>query len=295
MRVLVTGRTGQIARSLVEAAARRPELELIAVGRPVLDLETSRSIAAVVTETRPDVVINAAAYTAVDQAEDEPDHAFRVNAEAAGEIAECSRASGARLIHVSTDYVFDGTQTEAYAPDAATNPLGVYGRSKLEGEQAVRAGTPDHLIVRAAWVYSPFGRNFVKTMMQLADRQEVVRVVADQRGNPSSAADIAEALLRIVERWRAGERTGLGETYHLAGTGSSSWAEFATAIFAACERHGLHTCRVEPITTEEYPTRARRPRNSVLDCSRFAQDFAFQMPDWRESLETVISRLAAGE
>jgi dTDP-4-dehydrorhamnose reductase len=292
VKVLVTGRTGQIARALAEAAAGRPELELVAVGRPQLDLEAPASIARVMVETRPDVVINAAAYTAVDQAEDEPERALRINAQAPAEIAACCRESGARLIHISTDYVFNGESQDAYRPDAPTHPLGSYGRSKLQGELEIRAGTGEHLIVRTAWVYSPFGRNFVKTMIDLATNRDVVRVVADQHGNPSSAADIAEGLLRIVEAWRGGARTGLGQIYHLAGTGAASWAEFAEAIFAACARRGLPSARVEPISTKDWPTRARRPRNSRLDGSGFARDFGFRMPAWQESLERVVERLA---
>lgn len=293
MKVLVAGRSGQIARSLIEAGAGRPGIELIALGRPELDLELPETIGAAIAEARPGVVINAAAYTAVDRAEDEAERAFRINAQAVGEIARHCRDRNARLIHISTDYVFDGDAPGPYTPDAPTNPLGAYGRSKLGGEHEVRAQMPDHLIVRTAWVYSPFSHNFVKTMMRLGQSQDVVRVVADQRGNPSSALDIAEGLLGIVGRWRDGDSTGLGATYHLAGTGTTSWADFAGAIFAACERHGLPAARVEPIITAQYPTRAQRPHNSMLDSSRFTRDFGFQMPDWHQSLDCVVDRLAA--
>lgn len=288
----MTGQRGQLARSLVEAAVKRPWLGLETVARPTLDLDRLETIGAVLKARRPEVVINAAAYTAVDLAEDEPERARLVNGEAAGEVARQCAEIGARLIHISTDYVFDGRAAGPYRPDSPTNPLGVYGASKLLGEEDVRAGTADHVIVRTAWVYSPFGRNFVKTMIGLAKKSDVIRVVADQQGNPSSALDLAEGLVGILELWRDGSRDGLGQTHHLAGSGDTNWAEFASAIFEACRRLGMPSSLVEPITTDEYPTRAIRPRNSRLECSAFAETFGYRMPDWRESLDVVVQRLA---
>jgi dTDP-4-dehydrorhamnose reductase len=293
-RVAVIGRSGQLARSLAVSAQSRSGLELVAFGRPELDLEGPITTAAVLAEWRPDVVINVAAYTAVDQAEVETERAFRINAEAAGAIAEDCSQAGAKLIHVSTDYVFDGTSPDPYTPDSPTNPLSVYGQSKLAGEFKVREATSAHLIVRTAWVYSPFSHNFLKTMLELSRSRNVVRVVADQRGNPSSASDLAEGLLRIVEEWDRGADTGLGSTYHLAGSGAASWADFASEIFAASRRYGLNSCQVEPITTAEWPTRAQRPRNSILDCSRFTEDFGFKMPRWQDALYNVVRQLASG-
>jgi dTDP-4-dehydrorhamnose reductase len=289
VKLLVIGREGQLARSLIEAG---DGIELVAVGRPELDLEQPGSAAELIERARPDLAINAAAYTAVDQAEDEPERAFRINAEAVGEIARACKETGARLIHVSTDYVFDGTASGPYAPDAATAPIGAYGRSKLAGEEAVRAQCPDHLIVRTAWVYSPFGKNFVRTMMGLAQGHETVRVVADQRGNPSSAPDLANGLLKVAQLWAAGSDAGLGATYHLAGTGIASWAEFAAEIFAECARQGLPHCTVEPIATADWPTKAARPANSALDSSAFTRDFGYAMPRWQDALKPVIGRLA---
>ena len=292
MKVLVIGRSGQVARALVEAAEGRESLELVAVGRPELDLERSETVAKVVRRVRPEVVINAAAYTAVDQAEVEPRKAHRINAEGAGTIAREARAAGAAFIHLSTDYVFSGEQCEPYRDDSPTGPLGVYGRTKLEGEEHVRAEALDHMIVRTAWVYSPFAPNFVCTMMRLASEHERLAVVDDQRGSPTSAADLADALLRVVDEWRQGKRTGMGATYHVTNSGVATWAEFAGAIFTECRRLGLPAAEVQPIPTGDWPAKASRPMYSVLDCTRFTRDFGYRLPDWRISIAGVVSRIA---
>jgi dTDP-4-dehydrorhamnose reductase len=287
MRVLVTGTEGQLARSLAERAGLHPEIELIAVGRPQLALEVPGSAAAAIAEAAPDIVINAAAYTAVDHAEDEPERAFRINAEAAGEVAEAAAQAGAAVIQLSTDYVFDGQGSGPYREDAAVSPLGVYGRSKLAGEEQVRAANPRHAIVRTAWVYSPFGRNFVKSIMAAATVRERLTVVDDQRGSPSSALDLADGLLAMID---AGG--GLGETYHLVGRGEASWCEFAREIMDQCAANGLPHVPVDPIRTEDWPTRAVRPRNSVLDSAKFERAFGFSTPDWRSATREVVARLA---
>lgn len=290
MKVLIIGRDGQLGRSLLERAEGR-RLELVAVGRQEADLAVPGSAAQAISAASPDVVINAAAYTAVDQAEDEPELAFRINADAAGEAAEAARAAGAALIQISTDYVFDGRSTEPYSEDAPTNPLGVYGRSKLAGEEAVRAATPDHVILRTAWLYSPFGRNFVRTMVEAAKTRDRVRVVDDQHGSPTSALDVADGLLAMMEKWPS----GLGETYHLACSGAASWFDLAVQVMASCRHAGLPAAKVEPIATGDWPTRATRPRNSALDSRKFAGNFGFVMPDWRSSVTEVVRRLAAGK
>lgn len=287
MRILVTGRAGQLVSSLVERAQHDPDVSLVALGRPELDLERPGAAAEAIADSSPDLVINAAAFTAVDAAEDEPERAFRINADAAGEIAAAARAAGAPIVQISTDYVFDGASAAPYREDDPVAPIGVYGRSKLAGEERVRAANPDHLIVRTAWVYSPFGRNFVRTMMAAARDREELRVVADQRGNPTNALDLADALLAIARRWQSG-------TIHLAGTGAASWFEFASAIMAECARLGLPAARIVPIVTADWPTRAQRPQDSTLDCSRAASLFGVDMPDWRESLPAVVARLAQG-
>ena len=293
MKVLVIGSRGQVARSLVERAQGKPGIELAAIGRPDLDLEVPGSATRIIAVVAPDAVINAAAYTAVDEAEDEPERAFRINAEAAGEIASAT-AGKARLIHLSTDYVFDGRADGPYAEDAETNPLNVYGRSKLAGEANVGSANPEHLIVRTSWVYSPFGRNFVATMMAAAERNDRLTVVDDQRGCPTSAADLADGLIRIIDGWSAGNRVGLGKTYHLAGTGATSWCAFAQAIMDERRGRGLKAAAVDPIASSEWPTRAERPRNAILDCSSILREFGFAMPEWRSSLAAVVGRLAEG-
>jgi dTDP-4-dehydrorhamnose reductase len=292
MKLLVTGKEGQLALSLAERARLHPELELSFAGRPEFDLERADALAGHIRASRPDIVLNAAAYTAVDKAEDEPDRARRINAEAPGMLAAAAGEAGARFVQLSTDYVFDGSGSGPYREDAPTAPIGAYGRSKCEGEEAVRSAIADHVIVRTAWVYSPFGANFVRTMIRLAGDRDEVRVVADQRGNPTSALDIADALLALCQRWRTGDRVGLGSIYHLAGTGEASWAEFAEAVFAQCAANGLPSARVVPIATADYPTRAARPANSTLDSTRFAREIGFAMPQWRSSLAAVVKALA---
>ena len=287
MKVLVTGSEGQVARSLAERARLHHQIELITCGRPQLDLEVAGSAAKAIAEAAPDIVINAAAYTAVDQAEDEPERAFRINADAAGEVAEAANRAGAAVIQLSTDYVFDGHGMGPYREDAPVSPLGVYGRSKLAGEEQMRSANPRHAIVRTAWVYSPFGRNFVKSIVAAARVRDRLTVVDDQRGSPTSALDLADGLLAMV---RAGDRWG--ETYHLAGSGETSWCGFAREIMDQCAANGLPYVPVDPIRTEDWPTRAVRPSNSVLDSTMFSQAFGFVMPDWRQSTRVVIEQFA---
>lgn len=293
MKLLVTGREGQLARSLAERAAGSEGVELVTLGRPELDLERPETIAAAIARVAPDVVINAAAYTAVDQAEDEPDLAGRVNAEAPGHLAAAAAKVGARFVQISTDYVYDGSGDRPYTEDAPTGPLGVYGRTKLAGEEAARAACPDAVIVRTAWVYSPFGRNFLRTMMTLAESRDVLTVVGDQFGNPTGALDIADGLLTLVSRWKTSPRTALGGTYHLAGTGSTSWAGFAAEIMDRCCALGLPAAAVTPIASADWPTRAIRPGNSRLDSSAFARDIGYAAPRWQDSVADVVRRLAA--
>lgn len=292
MRVLVTGRKGQLVRSLVEKTHTVPGLTLLPRGRPEADLEQPGSIASAIRAAAPDAVINAAAYTAVDQAEEEPDRARRINTDAAGEVAGAAAALGIPIIQLSTDYVFNGSGDGAYSEEAPVSPINIYGRTKLEGEEQVRRANPEHLIARTSWVYSPFGRNFVKTIMRAARDRDVLTVVDDQRGCPTSALDLADALLLVLARWRAGDRTGLGATYHLATPSPATWFEVAQHVMAEGRRLGLPTADVKPVASSEWPTRAQRPRNSVLDSARFQHDFSYRMPDWRISVTAIIERLA---
>lgn len=292
MKLLVTGREGQMARSIAERAADHPGLDIIFTSRGEADLSSSGSVAGAITAVRPELVVNAAAYTAVDQAEAEPALAFRINAEGAGEAAAAAREVGAAIIQLSTDYVFDGRARDPYAEDAPTEPLSVYGRSKLAGEEAVRVTNPDHLILRTSWVYSPFGHNFVRTMISLAADREVLNVVGDQFGCPTSALALAEAILGIAERWNEGDRTGLGDTYHLAGSGSATWFDLASEVMANCRRLGLPAAEVRPIATADWPTKATRPANAVLDCSKIERDLGLRLPDWRRSVAETVERLA---
>jgi dTDP-4-dehydrorhamnose reductase len=292
VKVLVTGAHGQLARSLAERAASRSDMQMVAIGRPGLDLAQEGSAARAIEAVRPDVIINAAAYTAVDKAEDEPQLAFRINAEAAGEVASAGARVGAAVIQVSTDYVFDGRTEGPYREDSPTHPLGVYGASKLAGEERVRAANSRHAIVRTAWVYSPFARNFVTTIVEAARTRDVLTVVDDQAGSPTSALDLAEGLLRMAGTWNGSPQLGLGETYHLAGAGVASWYGVAEFVMSECRRHRLACASVRPIRTADWPTRAARPASSVLDSGKFAATFEFAMPDWRQSMAAVVARLA---
>jgi dTDP-4-dehydrorhamnose reductase len=291
MRMMVTGREGQLARSLAERGSAIPGLSVETVGRPELDLERPESIVAAVERVAPDLVVNAAAYTAVDLAESEPERCFRINAEAAGELAAAARRSGANFVQISTDYVFDGRSALPYGEEAPTDPLGIYGRSKLEGERRVLDAHPSAVIVRTAWVYSPFGKNFLKTMMALAGQRDELAVVADQSGNPTSALDIADGLVVLARHLRENKESP-NRIYHLAGSGTASWFDFAGHIMAELARLGLPSARVKPIRTEDWPTPAARPRNSRLNCDRFEADFGFSAPEWRKSATGVIERLA---
>ena len=291
MKVLVTGRDGQVAQSLSECGNGHPQLELLFAARPDADLSIPGSIAKAIAAARPDVVINAAAYTDVDRAEDEPELAYRINADGAGEAALAASAIGARIIQLSTDYVFDGKKSQPYVEADPTNPLNVYGVSKLAGEERVRSANARHLILRTSWVVSPFGRNFVKTMIGAARSRDVLTVVDDQRGRPTSALDLADALIGIVERWRGGDDVGLGSTYHVAGTSEASWFDLAGEIMNKSRRLGGPSAEIRPIRTSDWSARAQRPLNTVLDTSRFEEDFHTGLPFWRRSLPMIVCRI----
>ncbi|MHA6720050.1 dTDP-4-dehydrorhamnose reductase [Sphingomonas sp. RS6] len=286
MRILVTGKDGQVAQALAEQAK---DHELVFVTRPGFDLAQPATIEAAVAKVHPDLIVSAAAYTAVDKAESEPELAMAINGDGPGVLARAGAKIGAPIIHLSTDYVFDGSLDRPWREDDPTGPLGAYGATKLAGEQAVQASGADHAVIRLAWVYSPFGNNFAKTMLRLAETRDALNVVEDQRGCPSSALDIAAAILAVVERWqREGAASGV---YHFAGSGETNWADFARAIFAESAKHGGPTADVTGIPTSAYPTPAKRPSNSRLDCTRFADTFGYRAPAWQDSLAVVVGRL----
>lgn len=281
MKLLVFGKTGQVARELQRLC---PDARYL--GREEADLLTPAACAAAIAATDADAVINAAAWTAVDKAETEEDAATMVNGEAPAAMARAVAAKGIPFLHISTDYVFDGAGERPFSPDHPTGPLGAYGRSKLRGEQGVRAAGGRHLILRTSWVVSAHGANFVKTMLRLGAERDSLRVVADQIGGPTPAAAIAEALLSAASAMIEGVAGG---THHFSGAPDTSWADFARAIMAEA---GL-PCRIEDIPSRDYPTPARRPLNSRLDCRALEEAFGIQRPDWRQGLAAIVKELRA--
>jgi dTDP-4-dehydrorhamnose reductase len=279
LRILLTGRNGQVGWELQKTLA--PLGELTALGRAELDLRDAARIGEAVRAANPDVIVNAAAYTAVDKAESEGDLAFAVNAVAPGILAEEARRSGTLLVHYSTDYVFDGSKPTPYVEDDAPNPLNVYGASKLAGERAIAASGCRHLILRTSWVYGPRGSNFLLTILRVARERPELRVVDDQIGAPTSSRAIAHATAQVL-------RPGAHGTYHLSAAGQVSWCGFARAILA---RAGVAT-PVVPIRSEDYPTAAKRPRNSRLDCSRLRETFGVALAPWEAGLAEVMAEHA---
>lgn len=305
MKILLLGANGQLGRSFLEDGGLAARGELLVATRDgtlwdgeragTVDL-ASPGLEAVLERLGPDVIVNAAAYTAVDRAEQEEPLATRVNGQAVGELGTWAAAHGALVLHYSTDYVFDGNASSPYPVDAPTGPLGAYGRSKLAGEEALRASHADHLILRTAWVYAPHGHNFLRTMLRLGAKREELHVVADQQGAPTSTALIVRASLALLDRWFAQPlaRAQLRGTHHLVASGHTSWHGFARAIFDEAHTRGLlaRVPRVLPIATADYPTPARRPAWSVLDNTGLGQLLASPLPDWREGLHEVMDRLA---
>jgi dTDP-4-dehydrorhamnose reductase len=295
VKLLVTGRQGQVARSLAERGNGYPDLELRFIGRPEVDLAEPGALARTIDRERPDVVINAAAYTDVDRAEDEPELALRVNADAAGEAAQAAAQIGAIVVQISTDYVFDGRSGRPYREDDSLKPLNVYGASKAAGEERVRSANAQHMILRTSWVISPFGRNFVRTIMGAARSRDLLAVVDDQLGRPTSALDFADAILTIASGWTGTDRRGLGQTLHVAGTGTATWFGLAREVMDECRRIGAASADVRPISSSEWPTRAVRPGYSVLDCTRFERDFGQVLPDWQTSAAAIVRSIAESD
>lgn len=296
MRIVVTGGPGQLVLSMAERGPLAGH-EVIATGPPALDLSVPEddavhaALAGAFNGSGPDAIVNAAAHTAVDKAESERDLAFAINAMGAGAVARAAARLDVPLVHISTDYVFSGDKTEPYVETDPTGPTGVYGASKLAGEQAVMASGADCAILRTAWVYSPFGANFVKTMLRVAGTRAELGVVDDQRGCPTSALDLADAAIAVLANLKAQPDPALRGLFHTAGSGEGTWADLAMAVFATSAANGGPSARVNRIATADYPTPAKRPANSRLDCRKLAAAHGVRLPQWRESVELVTARL----
>ena len=292
MRLLITGWQGQLARSLVEAAAARQEITALSLGRPALDLCARPSILRSLSDHTPDLIINTAAYTAVDKAETDREAAFALNRDGAAMLAEAAAAQGIPIIHVSTDYVFDGTKPTPYVETDPTGPRNVYGASKLAGEQAVAAANRRHIILRTAWVHSPFGQNFVKTMLRLAAARPRLGVVADQHGNPTYAPHLAAAIIGLAIKIKSLNYNDIQwGTYHATGSGETTWHGLAQAVFAHSKAAGGPAAEADPIPATAYPTPAARPANSRLDCGKLERNFAIRLPPWQDGAADCVARL----
>ncbi|GGZ25732.1 dTDP-4-dehydrorhamnose reductase [Asticcacaulis endophyticus] len=294
MRIAVTGTGGQVVNALIAAAQSHSDIEIIPIGRPQLDLSRPDSIAPAIIATKPDVVLSAAAYTAVDQAESDTNMAEQINAMAPALLAHTASALNIPLIHLSTDYVFDGLKTGAYDETDTPGPINVYGRTKRAGEQAVLAAT-GHVVLRTSWLYSPYGHNFVKTMYWLAQTHDEVRVVDDQYGGPTSALDLANALLTVCARLHNDRDPALRGLFHLTAPGSASWADLADAVFTDLAARGMRRPHLIRIPSAQFPTAAQRPPNSRLDCRKISQAYGLALPPWRHSLMTCLDEMMSGE
>jgi dTDP-4-dehydrorhamnose reductase len=291
MRLLVTGREGQVARALAERGGVAGH-DVVLVGRPELDLSGDASaIEKAIAARRPDIIVSAAAYTAVDKAESEPGLAFAVNATGAGSVARAARYLNIPLVHLSTDYVFGGEKPVPYVEGDPVGPRTVYGATKLEGERQVMISQANSVILRTAWVFSPFGNNFVRTMLRLAEKRDEIAVVQDQQGNPTSALDIADGVLAIAANLLGNPDLKLRGIFHMTSTSGTNWAEFARTLFALSSVRGGASAAVRPIPTSEYQTLAPRPLNSRLDCTLLEARHGVRLRDWQGALDTVIARL----
>ena len=288
---LLTGGTGQLGLALCRNPP--PGVEISAPGRDLLDLAALPDLAPLLEGVH--AIVNCGAYTAVDKAESEPELAQAINGEAPGKLAQAAARAGIPIIHVSTDYVFAADGVGPWREDAAINPASVYGRSKADGEAAVRASGARHAIVRTAWVVSADGQNFVRTMLRLGAARDELRVVSDQRGTPTAAADLALALAAITQRFTADPQRQSG-TWHCTNAGETTWHGLAAQIFASAAKRGLKVpAALEAITTAEYPTAARRPADSRLDCTKLAGDFGIRLQPWQDAVEAIVGQLAAKE
>ncbi len=291
MRITVTGAQGQLGICLAEAARQRPDVHFTGLSRSELDLLRPDGIMNALVSARPDVVINAAAYTRVDQAEAEPDIAFAINRDGAAALAAATASLKIPLVQISTDYVFAGDKGTPYKETDETSPLNVYGHSKLEGEIAVRRENPRHLIVRTAWTFSPFGQNFLKRMLALASQSKELRIVDDQTSNPTSGQNLAEVLLMSLDRFLS--TNTLAGTYHMAGSEPATWYDFASHIMMVARTRDLPSVSVRAIKSSEYPVAAKRPFDSRLDSSALTAAFGLRLKSWRDETASVVDQLIA--
>ncbi|EGF93594.1 dTDP-4-dehydrorhamnose reductase [Asticcacaulis biprosthecium C19] len=292
MRVLITGTEGQVDTS-VKALGEQLGIEVIRIGLPDIDLSRPDSLEAPVRAASPDVIISSAAYTAVDKAESEPDLARRINGDAPGELARIAASLNVPLLHLSTDYVFPGDKDGVYDEADTPEPASVYGATKLAGERQIAANTDNFVILRTAWVYSPYGNNFVKTMLRLGKTRDEINVVADQHGCPTYAPEIARALLTVAQKIAADPDPKLRGIFHLTGTGETTWADFAETIFLESVKRGGKAVKVNPIATSDYPTPAKRPANSRLSGAKLHSIYGLQLDPWPVSLSYCMDALAA--
>lgn len=289
---VVIGASGQVAQALGDAARARG-ITLVLAGRPRTDIADLTSLSALFAELRPELVINAAAYTAVDKAETELDAARATNEEGPARLAVLCEATGAALVHLSTDYVFDGRKRLPYREDDICAPINIYGLTKAAGEDAIRRVLPRHIILRTAWVYGPAGQNFLKTMLRLGQERDVVRVVADQCGTPTSADDLARVILDVAPQVAVAKASApLWGTYHVTALGETTWHGFAAEIFACAARAGIRVPKLEAIATKDYPTVAARPMYSVLDTAKIRGVFGVALPQWQDRVGPCVQRLA---
>lgn len=286
--ILVTGANGQLGQSLQKIAAYYSGYQFTFVQRNEMDLSEATSISAYFQTHHFDIIINCAAYTAVDKAETESALAEAVNHHAVKQLADISKAQDSVLIHISTDYVFDGMQHRPYAENDMVSPQSVYGASKLQGEQAMQAVAPNGCIIRTSWVYSEFGNNFLKTMLKLGGQRDALTVIFDQVGTPTYATDLAQAIMQVVQGKHKSNKGGLVPVYHYSNEGVCSWYDFATAIFSMANI----SCALSPIETKDYPTPAKRPHYSLLNKAKIKQDYAIEIPYWRDSVQACLSALS---
>lgn len=290
MKILVTGASGQVANALI-VAAKSSNIELVALGRPQLDLTRPDTLIAAIKQHKPELIINTAAWTNVDSAEDNPDETHAVNAIGAGELAKAAAEQGIGIIHFSTDYVYSGTGNTPFCETDPVAPKNLYGQSKLAGEQAVIAANPKHWIIRTSWIFSPYGHNFLKTVLRLANNEPSLKMVNDQRGCPTYAPHLAAAVLQLATKIQNQDSACPVGIFSLAGTGATSWAEFAQEILAQSVERGGPNAAIAPVPSSAFPTKAKRPTYSVLNCSKAKQTFGLVLPPWQQGVTDCLDLL----